>query len=55
MASGVGGLADPTTEDPTRLFLPVDTAGVAVHALDFARLEAFRADRRQRGFFWKDG
>jgi hypothetical protein len=26
---------------------------VAVHSLDFERLDAFRADRRQRGFFWK--
>jgi len=52
-ASGVGGFADPTATDPQALFVPTGERGVAVHALDFDRLDAFRADRRQRGFFWK--
>ncbi len=51
--SGVGGFADPTAVDPAQLFVPTDGRSVAVHALDFDRLDAFRADRRQRGFFWK--
>src|SRR5262245_22964090 len=53
-ASGVGGLADPTTVDPERLFQPIGETGVAIHEIDFAALEAFRDDRRHRGFFWKD-
>ena len=52
-ASGVGGLADPTAIDPQELFRPIGSASVAVHELDFGRLEAFRNDRRSRGFFWK--
>ena len=52
-ASSVGGFADPTTVDPDGLFQPTGDAGVAIHTLDFDRLEAFREDRRQRGFFWK--
>jgi predicted amidohydrolase len=52
-ASGVGGFADPTATDPDALFVPVGHAAVSVHTLDFDRLAAFRADRRQRGFFWK--
>jgi len=52
-ASSVGGFADPTTVDPERLFQPTGDTGVAIHPLDFDRLEAFRDDRRQRGFFWK--
>jgi predicted amidohydrolase len=52
-AAGVGGFADPTVIDPAALFRPIGDVGVAVHALDFTRLEAFRDDRRSRGFFWK--
>jgi len=52
-ASSVGGFADPTTTDPDGLFQPIDGSGIAIHDLDFDRLEAFREDRRQRGFFWK--
>ena len=52
-AAGAGGFADPTETDPAVLFRPIGPAGVAVHELDFDRLEAFRHDRRQRGFFWK--
>ena len=51
-ASGVGGLADPTPIDPDAFFSPI--AGDArLYHLDFEALSAFRADRRQRGFFWK--
>lgn len=52
-ASGVGGFADPTTVDPSRFFTSIGPSGVGVHELDFERLEAFRHDRRERGFFWK--
>jgi predicted amidohydrolase len=50
---GVGGFADPTQTDPERLFSPIAASGVAVHALDFDALGAFRRDRVERGFFWK--
>jgi predicted amidohydrolase len=53
-ASGVGGLADPTATEPDQLFRGIGRTGLAVFDLDFHRLEAFRNDRRQRGFFWKD-
>lgn len=49
-ASGVSGFADPTRTVPTELFQSVSRATVV--DLDFAALEAFRADRRARGFFW---
>lgn len=52
LASGVGGFADPTTADPDRLFRQMDKV-VEVIDLDFAALDAFRADRTARGFFWK--
>jgi hypothetical protein len=51
-ASGVGGLADPTTPDPDRLFTPIGTRDLAVFELDFDALAAFRGDRVNRGFFW---
>ncbi|MEQ9318793.1 MAG: hypothetical protein RIF41_06515, partial [Polyangiaceae bacterium] len=50
--SGVGGFADPTTTDPAAFFTPI-TDGVLVVDLSFDALEAFRADRVARGFFWK--
>lgn len=53
-ASGVGGLADPTGVDPARFFTPVDAAGISVLDLDFDALDAFRRDRMDRGFFWKN-
>jgi len=49
--SGVAGFADPTPSDPTQLFQPV--ANAALVDLDFSRLDAFRGDRRARGFFWE--
>lgn len=49
--SGVAGFADPTPSDPAQLFQPV--AETALVDLDFSRLDAFRADRRARGFFWE--
>jgi predicted amidohydrolase len=52
-ASGVGGFADPTLVEPSRLFAPIGDRVVAVHELDFDRLAAFRQDRVERGFFWK--
>src|SRR6185295_17270836 len=51
--AGAGGFADPTAVDPERFFTPIGVAGVAVHELDFAALDAFRKDRVGRGFFWK--
>lgn len=58
--SGVSGFADPTREEPELLFQPVDTdAGsletraYRVFDLDFDRLDAFRRDRTERGFFWR--
>jgi predicted amidohydrolase len=51
--AGAGGLADPTAVDPEKFFTPIAEAGVAVHELDFAALDAFRKDRIARGFFWK--
>lgn len=50
-ASGVAGFADPTQVDPKRLFREVDTT--ALIDLDFSHIDAFRADRRARGFFWE--
>jgi predicted amidohydrolase len=52
-ASGVGGLANPSTTDPEQLFRPIATDGASVFELDFDALDAFREDRRARGFFWK--
>jgi predicted amidohydrolase len=51
---GVAGLADPTPSDPGNFFTPVPSGeAAAVYDLDFAAVEAFRDDRRMRGFFWK--
>jgi omega-amidase len=50
--SGVGGFADPTTTDPQRFFTPIASDALAV-TLSFEALDAFRADRMARGFFWK--
>ena len=49
--SGVTGFADPTQSEPAQLFQPI--AGAALVDVDFSRLDAFRADRRARGFFWE--
>lgn len=51
--SGVSGFADPTTTDAEAFFQPVEDA-VRVYTLDFDALDAFRRDRRNRGFFWKE-
>lgn len=51
-ASGVGGLADPTTVNPAAFFSPI-TGDARSYELDFERLSEFRKDRRARGFFWK--
>ncbi|MEZ4445985.1 MAG: carbon-nitrogen hydrolase family protein [Polyangiaceae bacterium] len=51
--SGVAGFADPTTTDPDQLWEPVPASGHLRRDLDFAALDAFRADRRARGFFWQ--
>lgn len=48
--SGVSGFADPTPVDPEQLFRHV--AAAELIELDFSRLDAFRADRRARGFYW---
>ena len=50
--SGVGGLADPAATDPSRLFLPVENGEARAYELSKDSLEAFREDRRMRGFFW---
>jgi len=50
--SGVGGFADPTTTDPAEFFTPVADGILAVD-VSFDALDAFRADRMARGFFWK--
>jgi len=52
-ASGVAGLADPTLIEPERLFQPLGDASIRAYPIDFAALDAFRADRAARGFFWK--
>lgn len=51
--AGVAGLADPVTTVPGRFFTAVDAGGATVFDLDFPAVEAFREDRRARGFFWK--
>ena len=50
-AAGVAGFADPTTSQPDAFFRPAE-AGFCWVNLDFTALDAFRADRRHRGFFW---
>jgi predicted amidohydrolase len=52
-ASGVSGFADPTAAQPDGLFCPLPSHGAAAFPLDFAALRAFRDDRAERGFFWK--
>jgi predicted amidohydrolase len=52
-ASGVAGFADPTTAIDTELFTPVGASALQSFELDRAKLQSFRADRRERGFFWK--
>ncbi len=51
--SGVAGLANPVTTVPGKFFSSVDAGGASMFDLDFAAVEAFREDRRMRGFFWK--
>nr|PZN25964.1 MAG: hypothetical protein DIU78_09035 [Pseudomonadota bacterium] len=52
--AGVAGFADPTPRDPERLFQPLGERPVAAFELDFEALERFRADRRSRGFYFRD-
>lgn len=52
--SGVSGFANPTTEDPARFFTPVQDESFAVFELDWDALDAFRKDRMDRGFYWKE-
>ncbi len=49
--AGVAGFTDPTGMDPEGFFTPLNSA-LAVVDLDFDALDAFRQDRRQRGFLW---
>jgi predicted amidohydrolase len=51
--SGVAGFANATTIHASEFFTPVDGA-LQIHTLDFEALDAFRGDRRSRGFFWKE-
>ena len=50
---GVGGLADPTAIEPEAFYRPIPAEAIGIYPLDFGALEAFRSDRRKRGFFWK--
>jgi predicted amidohydrolase len=52
-ASGVSGFADPTTVHDDALFTPLVERAVQCFELDREKLLAFRADRLDRGFFWK--
>jgi omega-amidase len=49
--AGVSGFADPTSTDPAVFFRPVPRA--TLFEVDFGALDAFRADRKARGFFWE--
>lgn len=51
--SGVAGFANPTTVLDTELFTPLAERAFQSFELDRAKLQAFRADRLDRGFFWK--
>jgi len=53
-AGGVGGFADPTRLDPDSFYTPVGESDAAAYDIDLTALEAFRRDRRERGFFWKE-
>ncbi|MGN9842886.1 carbon-nitrogen hydrolase family protein [Nonomuraea sp. H19] len=48
--AGVTGLANPCPKTHTGFFTGPPDAAVSVHDLDFARLDAFRRDRTDRGF-----
>jgi predicted amidohydrolase len=50
----VAGFADPTATEPDAFFTPVGRGGLRSYRLDYAALDAFRADRLDRGFFWRD-
>lgn len=54
-ASGVAGFANPSLVEPTQLFQALDSSEARVFDLDFDALEAFRTDRKLRGFFWQPG
>jgi hypothetical protein len=49
-ASGVGGLADPTTADPRRFFRPVGPSGIRAFELDRRAVARLRADCASRAF-----
>ncbi len=51
--SGVGGFADGATSDPGCFYRAIGDERVLVTDIDFDVLAAFRADREERGFFWK--
>ncbi|TDD49074.1 carbon-nitrogen hydrolase family protein [Nonomuraea terrae] len=48
--AGVTGLANPCPTTHTGFFTGPPDAPVSAHDLDFARLDAFRSDRAERGF-----
>jgi omega-amidase len=50
----VAGFADPTATEPGSFFTPVGRGGLKTYQLDYAALDAFRVDRLDRGFFWRD-
>jgi predicted amidohydrolase len=47
----VAGFADPTRTEPRGFFTPVGRRGLGFFELDFDALDAFRADRLERGFW----
>jgi len=51
--SGVSGFADPTRVLDSELFTPLAERAAQTFELDRDKLVAFRADRLDRGFFWK--
>jgi predicted amidohydrolase len=54
-ASGVAGFANPSLVEPARLFQALGSSEAMAFDLDFDALEAFRTDRKLRGFFWQPG
>lgn len=51
--AGVGGFADPTQVSPERFFEATPSPGLSVCTVDLDRLDTFRRDRIERGFFWR--
>jgi predicted amidohydrolase len=52
-SSAVAGLANPRPGDGRAFFSRLGGKPLALHALDFERLEALRGNRESRGFPWR--